>query len=256
MKNLIIIGVIGIVIFGASFASSTFLLQKDDEAETTEDANEQDSTSDDEFKVSNPMRSGKEGSKTTLPVPFKPKTLTDESVLKMVESIQDRETDVIEREKEILDRESRHRFILKDIQREKREYEAVVQQVQAKIEQAKQLLQTVEKRKMEIVAEQKKIELMQAEIEKRSTPQALTEQKNVKKIADWIGSMPAEDAANTFKRYANDGKLIMAARILRQIEERTAAKILTAMNDPVLVTQLLDEFKNSLPNQPPNKQRK
>ncbi len=249
MKKLIVVGVVGAIVFAASFIGSSFLLQQN-EAKNAD--TEQDETSETDMKMAkadSKKKSGKQDpmSSKDLPAPFKPKSLSEDSLLKMVESIQKREAAVLRKEKEILDRESRHRFILNDIQREKREYEAVSAEVQAKIDQAKRILQTVEQKKKEILLESQKIKEMQGEIEKNATPRSIAEQNNIKKIAEWIQSMPADDAAKTFKRYADDGKMVMAAKILRQIEERTAAKILSAMNDPVLVTQILDEFKNTIP---------
>ena len=65
------------------------------------------------------------------------------------------------------------------------------------------------------------------------------------KTPEQLEKEAAEEAAKTLKAYANDGNMKFAAGILREIEERTAAKILTALEDPILVTQLLDEIKNT-----------
>ena len=249
MKNLIIIGIVGAVFFGASFIGSTMMLKKeeeDGEVETNpgELADIPPATTD----TANGAEQG-----NNLSAPFKPQTLSEESVLKMAESIQHREAAIIEREKQLLRRESKYKFILSDIQKEKREYEAVVQKVEAKIQEAKQVLELVEKKKDEILSEQQNIQQLHDEIEKKSKPQSVAEANNIKKMADWIGSMPTADAALTFKRYADDGKLDLVARILRQIEARTAAKILSELKDPVLVTQLLDQFKKTIPVTPPKR---
>ena len=252
MKNLMITGIVGLVFFGASFAGSTLLLQKKPEEEQTKQDETEDDLADEPIaKADTKSTSSKDGK--SLPAPFKAKTLTEDSILKMVESIRLREQSIKEREKELLERESKHQMVLNDIQREKREYEAVVQKVQARITEANQVLELVKQKKQEIEQEKKKIEDMQKDIERRTGPAALAEKKNVKKIADYLNGMPSEDAAKTLKAYANDGNLKFAAGILREIEERNAAKILTALEDPILVTQLLDEIKNAKHIIPPAK---
>ncbi len=253
MKNLIITGVVGLVFFGASYAGSTLLLQKkpEEEKKTTE-APVDDET--DDTQLTNDVVAKSDGTnKRSLPAPFKPKTLTEDSILKMVESIRLREQSIKQRERELLERESKHQMVLNDIQREKREYEAIVKKVQARIAEADQVLQLVNKRKLEIEEERKKIESLQKDIASKTTPEAVSQQKNVKKIADYLTGMPAEEAAKTLKAYANDGNLKFAAGILREIEERIAAKILTALEDPILVTQLLDEIKNTKHFTPPKR---
>lgn len=246
MKNLIITGVVGLVFFGASYAASTVLLQKKPEEEVVdENATAEAEVSDDVKPAEFKHDKGGANKGKGMPSPFKPPTLTEDSMLRMMESIQQREASLKQRKSELLERETRQQMILADINRQKREYEAIAEKVQTRIAEANKLLQLVNQRKAEIEKERNKIEVLQKDIENKTGPAAVSLKKNVKKIADYLAGMPSENAAKTLKAYADGGNLKFAASILSKIEERTAAKILTALEDPILVTQLLDEIKNA-----------
>ena len=76
------------------------------------------------------------------------------------------------------------------------------------------------------------------------------ETANIKRMSTWFQAMTPEKSAEYLSELANDGEMDMAAQILGNLEEREASKVLAAIKEPGLVTQLIDRFKS---REPPKK---
>lgn len=234
MRKLLIISIMGLVLFGASAAASMFLLPKPEETGEQE-------TADSDPGMSQPGKTSLV-SNEEIPIPFRPKGLTEESILELANTIREREDTIKERDHELDKRESRHKFILDDIEREKRELESVQKAVQDKIAEAQRLVAEIEEKRKGIVERQKEIEEGLAKIEKQQLPDAEAEQKNMKTLSGWLSAMPSDTSSQVIKKFCDDGKIDFAVEILANLEERDVAKILGPL-DPPLIKQLAEGLR-------------
>ena len=72
------------------------------------------------------------------------------------------------------------------------------------------------------------------------------EQKNTERLAVMYESMPPETAAKLFQEMADSGKMDNAVKVLVQMRERQAGKVIAEIPDRTLAAQLVDrilEFK-------------
>jgi flagellar motility protein MotE (MotC chaperone) len=81
------------------------------------------------------------------------------------------------------------------------------------------------------------------EIKKRQTEIDSGEKKNLDKLATIYDSMPAENAAKILQQMADSGKLDTAVKVLAQMKERQASKVLAEMQDASLAAQLVEKMR-------------
>ena len=232
MRNIIIVVLVGILLFGASFAASTFVFPKAEAEAEMEDGSGQSPASD----PNDPQASTNE----EVPVPFRPKTITEEAVLKMAESIRLREEDLKRDRAQLAQKMTREQFILGDIQREKRELEALQQVVKDKIVEAQKLIRQLQQSKQAITAERQQIEKRIVDLEKLAAPESQSIQKNLQQAADWLTNMQPEKSSQILKQFCDDGQMDRAVEILVRVDERAASKMLAPL-DSQLVKQLIEK---------------
>ncbi len=88
-------------------------------------------------------------------------------------------------------------------------------------------------------ANKKKIE----EAQKRVIDIAQSEDKNLLKMAAVYDAMPPENAAKIMQQLADTGKMETAVKLLSQMKETKAAKVLAEMSDPALAAQMTEKVR-------------
>lgn len=82
-----------------------------------------------------------------------------------------------------------------------------------------------------------------ADIQKKQAELDAIERKNIEKMASMYDTMAPESAARIVQQMADSGKLDTAVKILGQMKERQAARVLAELPDATLAAQLLDKLR-------------
>jgi hypothetical protein len=310
MKNLVMLGVIGAVLFGASYGASQFLLvpgqsQADSAHGKAGDAGHGDDQSDahgdesggDHGAAGAPAEHGDEGGHETadeapgddhgepaaeagghggsegdghgdaaghshdegfegpamagaahekvekvdaMPVSLRPdQSLSIEAVLQLSDSIRKKEQQLADREQVVVREEDRLKLLFEDLRREQKELEALGDSVDSKISAARELLASLQQQQ-QLAGSPNSSNGGPASNDGSGATTAAPVDPRVEQARGWIKSLEADQAARYLKEFANQGDLKFAAQLLKSLDDRQAAKILAALNDPVLGTQLVE----------------
>jgi len=231
-----------LVLFAGSAAGSWYLYGRNMPGQDTESAQAGVSGAADGATGRDALTAASAGD-GELPVAVRPRPLSAEEIYQLGNVIRSREEALKEREKQIEDREQRAKLMLEDIRAEQIELEALQAKIQSQIESAESLLAKIAAEKQQAEQLRQAAEKDQQHHQQSQAQAEETQSQNVRRMAEWFQNMEAETAAEYLRELADNGKLAMAVQLLANFEERDAAKILAAMNDPALVAQLTEEFK-------------
>jgi hypothetical protein len=184
-----------------------------------------------------------QASSDQLPVAVHPRPISAEDIYRFGSVIRNREEVLKNREERLERQENRVKLMFEDIRAEQVELEALQAKIQSQVESAEALLAQISTEKQE--ADQIRSAAAKEREEYKKSQMEIDESQvqNVRKMAEWFQNMDADKAAEYLRELANDGKLSMAVQLLSNFEERDAAEILAAMDDPALVIQLTEELK-------------
>jgi len=179
-----------------------------------------------------------------LPLAVRPPATSPEEMVRFSLTMGKREEALKKREEELRQKRIRLKIVEEDIRTAQRELEGLEAQVRGKIGIAQDTLKSV-------IEERQSLKKQQAEAAKELTDyqnhlQAVddNETENIKRMSTWFQAMVPEKSAEYLSQLVNDGEMDMAAQILGNLDEREASKVLAAIQDPGLVTQLIDRFKS------------
>ena len=150
-----------------------------------------------------------------------------------------------EREQEIEQRQAQLKLIESDLAGSRKEIDGLQAMVQESVQRADQLLKNLEQQRQQFEQQKKDAESTMESLRSQDDEANAAEATNIRKISSWFQSMPPEKAAEYLRELSNDGNTTSAVKLLENIEERNAAKILAAMEDPALVVELTEAFRNS-----------
>ncbi|QEF97629.1 hypothetical protein Mal15_16700 [Stieleria maiorica] len=236
MKAIISAMITCAVIFGLSAGATQFLLKKPPvDLESTEaDVSGEESTG----LLAEDMV---DGGGDAVPVSFRPdNNVSVEAVLQMSDSIKRMEQELAEREERVKRDEMRVKLIFDDLTTEQDELRAFSEGIDTKLdllsrmtEELKSTLANVEQQKAELEKLSKK-----AETKKGTTVSSVDSQAD--EVKGWFEGLQPEQAADYLREFSNNGKMGLAASLLQKMPDRQKSKILGAMNDPILVNQLIE----------------
>lgn len=232
MKKIMLLGITGVVIFAASASASWFVFNQTKAPEDTESTAQANSDSAPEPTAIKPetMNSSDD---SQFQVAFKPEDVSVESLLRIVDSIKGREQALDSKQLLLNKREQRVNLALVDLEREQQEIENLNSGFDTRLERLQELVQQLEQ-----------MENPEPSIDGEQTPgtpsgeSANYDPKYLKKLAEWLQGMPVESAAGSIKEFVNDGKIDLVSKIMVQIEDKNAAKLLAALQDEKLITEI------------------
>jgi hypothetical protein len=283
MKNILMMGLIGGVIFGASAGASFFLQQKrhaagkevaatdehgagheadahgeekhpaakDPSHETKHDAKHEAHAETSHSTASTTS----EGTASTsavdqlrplehaLPSSIRPRPVSVEELLRYSLGLKTREAAIDGKEKDLERRQSQVNIALTDIQGEQHELDGLRRQVKDQISAVDNLLAKLAEERQAFQAEKSKAE---EELKKYDTVKKdddVSQRDNVKRMSAWFQGMEPEKAAGVLKSLANEGKMELAVQLLANFEEREASKVLAAIDDTTLTVELAEAFQ-------------
>jgi flagellar motility protein MotE (MotC chaperone) len=223
MKNFFILGLVALLLFSISASLSLWLNQSRASAEADKTADK----SGDKEKPSDKDKGGKKAVPATdphaAPPPHgDPKADALAADAQAVAALRDREFRLERRAAQI-------ELITRDLQAQQDAVEALSRQLAAELKTA--------------TAKSADLEALANDLDKRKVDLVSTERKNIEKMAAMYDSMAPESAALIMKQMADTGKLDMAVKILSQMKERQAARVLAELADPSLAAQLLERMR-------------
>ncbi len=191
--------------------------------------------------------------KDRLPVAIRPRDMSIEELLRYSMGVKEREEKVKQSEELLQKRRVQQQLALADIEGERREIDDLRVQVSDQLKHAETLIEKLNEVRSRFMQEKEDASqsLQQMKHERITIDQEHMD--NTKRLSQWIQSMDPEKAAGVLTSMANDGEeqMAIAVQILRNLEEREAAKILSAIEDTKLVQQLIEKFR--LLQKPPEK---
>ncbi len=151
--------------------------------------------------------------------------------------------------------ELRLKLVQDDIAAHKQEVEGILKQIQSGIETGEQLLDQVAQQRQTLATEKLQRQQELDEIRKATTVPEETEEANVKDMSKLLGSMAETKAAALLKELIQKGNMKLALQLLSTMEQRDAAKVLDSFDDPVLLADITERFKE-LPKPPPKPKKR
>jgi flagellar motility protein MotE (MotC chaperone) len=163
---------------------------------------------------------------------FRPKTnAATEEAGQLSAQLREQQAAVKDRENRLDRRQSQIDLVLQDIRAERATVDKVRKQVAEELRLLVEKITELEQKQTAVKATKP------AEVDPAD------ERKNLDRMAQMYESMPAENAARILQQMADMGKLDTAVRILSQMKERQAAKVLAEISDPALAAQMLDRMR-------------
>ncbi|MDV6029302.1 MAG: hypothetical protein F9B45_04190 [Phycisphaera sp. RhM] len=240
MKAIITAMITCAVIFGLSAGATQFLLKKTPaDLEATDSA--EPAGPQGEFAADEAI----DPQGDAVPVSFRPdNNVSVEAVLQMSDSIKRMEQELAEREERVKRDEMRVKLIFDDLATEQDELRAFSEGIDTKLDMLSRMTEELKSTLSDV--EQKKTEL------EKLTKKADTKKVNTVSSADtqadevkgWFEGLQPEQAAEYIREFSNNGKMGFAASLLQKMPDRQKSKILGAMNDPILVDQLIEALTN------------
>lgn len=214
MKNFLVLGLLAALLFTVSAALSVWLNQSKHAAEADKDK-EKDKVAAKGAKAGEP----KETTEPKAAPKVEPPPPGPESAALIVR----------EREAKLDRRAAQLELVVRDLQSQREATEAALQAVLSEMKK--------------VSNETSKLDALAEDLRRKKVEFEAGEKKNIEKIAAMYDAMTPEAAAPILKQMADTGKLEMAAKILVQMKERNAARVLEAMNDPALALQILEKMR-------------
>jgi flagellar motility protein MotE (MotC chaperone) len=213
MKNFLILGVLALFLFSVSAGLSLWLNQAKTDA-TAEKEKVKDGHNEKE-KGHGPKELGGHD-------PIVPKSEGAHNLVDVGASLN-------QREDKLKYRTAQMDVVLRDLQVQREATDATLNKVLLELKN--------------VGTEAAKLEKLTTDLTKGRLEVEASEKKNIDKLATVYDSLAPESAAPLLKEMAEKGQLDMAAKILFQMKERNAARVLEAMNDPSLEFQIVSRIR-------------
>jgi flagellar motility protein MotE (MotC chaperone) len=224
MNKLALFGVTALVLFAASFGVSYFWQRNKTTSGETQEGGPPGTT----------PKAGQPGSGTGSAAAGP----TAEEAAKLAAGLRERLGSIQEREAEVAAREKNLELVAQDIRTQRTEMEKLSRELLAEL---KKIREQLEKGALSTTEPKTPLD----EFRRRILQDRGGEQANLRKLAEMLQNMAAEDAAKLLAELAAAGKMDTAVKLLAAIQERFAAKILAELEfcAPQLPAQLVEKLK-------------
>jgi hypothetical protein len=245
MKSMIVVGLVGVILFGISAGVSWLVVLPKLAATAEEKLSEEDQQPLDPPAM--PGNIPEQDKLENMPVALRPEIpVTVEAVTELAQSIMKKEQLLVASEKRLKDEEKRIGLLFEDLKREREELTAFGQRVDAKVLQAREAAELLNLETQSLANQKKTLSALEKKTGKDSTDVASDAlDDRVKLVKSWFAKLEPESAASYLKEMVNRGDMEFAARMIDSLEERQIAKILEAFNDPPLIAQIVEAFTNN-----------
>ncbi len=245
MKKLMVIGVTSLVLFILSASASYFWQQKHKSGSTLDAAGKEGSSHKEAAKHSPAPSVATSHDDSTPRAAVRPAyNPGTEEIARMTSELRSRLSSVHEREEQLAARKKMIELIQEDIRGERTALDELRSQIKSELEALNEAVEGVEKQRGSIDEERQKISKTTQEMEAKIVQLQKEEQDNLKKMSGMYNSMSPEVAARILQNLADTGKMDTAVKVLGQMQERQAAKVLAELSDAGLAAQLVEKLKS------------
>jgi len=175
-----------------------------------------------------------------VPSAIPPRSMSAEDLYRIGEIMKGREEAIARREKMLETEDRRIKLVMRDIDAEQQETDGLFTQVRGTLESATEMLDQLRDENERLSAVKTKQEETTPTDNSAAMPSP-NEMKNAKRWSNIFQGMDPSRAAEYLTEMADEGDTQLVIRIVSLFEERKASKILEAMPDNQLVTQLAAE---------------
>lgn len=238
MARFLLYSLFGMFFFALAAAGSWFLLQNraNEKAEETKVEVTPDGMT--VAQTASPAESA-----DPLPVAVRGRPMSAEEAFRYGAAFRNQQEALKTREQALKDDQMKVKLMQDDLKVQQRELEGLLSQIRELLKNGEELVATIQQDKNQLELDRQAAQSNLDELKQAELAYDKSEQTNVKQLSRWFQSMPPESAAEYLRELSNDGKMDSALELLSNIEERDAAKILVAMQDPTLVAQLTEKFR-------------
>jgi len=255
MKKLLILGALAGLMFGGSAGVSWYLRNlKDGKPTNAGGTNASPALQAERLTPSDVSANGSSTAsapnplRPVTPPPFNPEAdgtiQLAANLSRQMEAVRAREQHLNVRQKqlELIQQDTRsERVVLDGLRRQVADEAAALEKSMAVIEQRFQDLQQQREQAKEHLSS----------IRKQTTEFDQLEAERIRQLATMVEGMPPENAARLIQHMADSGSLDTAVKILAAMKERSAAKVLSEIQDPSIATQLFDRVRGLKKPAPP-----
>ena len=245
MKKLLVIGVTSLVLFAISATASYFWQQQQKSAPGTEAAGKEGPAAKEPAKHASATaaNAGHEDSAPRAAVrpPYNPGT---EEIARMTNELRTRLATVRDREDQLTARKKMIELIQEDIRGERSALDELRTQIKSELDALNEAVEGAEKQRTSLDEERQKVSKTTQDMEARIVQLQKEEQDNLKKMSGMYNSMSPDVAAKILQNLADTGKMDTAVKVLSQMQERQAAKVLAELTDAGLAAQLVEKLKS------------
>lgn len=252
MKKLLIVGVMSLILFVISASASFFWQQKmlgltdhgnEKAAETSgKEAAHSHAESRHEKPSVAPAASHEDNAPRAAVRPTY--NAGAEEIARMTGELRSRLAAVREREEQVAARKKMIELIQEDIRGERSALDELRTQIKNEIEALNEAVEGMEKQRGNLDEERQKMSKNTQDMEAKIVQLQKEEQDNLKKMSGMYNSMAPEIAAKILQNLADTGKMDTAVKVLGQMQERQAAKVLAELTDAGLAAQLIEKLKS------------
>lgn len=179
-----------------------------------------------------------------LPVSIRPKDVSVEEMLRLGMSLNEREKRIAKAEDALQAKVVQQQIAFAEVTAEQAEIDGLRKEVADQLTKGEQFLSQLMQSRQAVIDERAATEKSLEEMKAAQGKVDEQQQANTKRLSLLLQSMDEDKGAEVLVEMANDGHLAEAAELLSLIEERDAAKLLSAIPDKKLVQDLVVAFRN------------
>ena len=163
-----------------------------------------------------------------------------EAVMKMTKAVKQMQRRLEERERRLQKEEQRVQLLFQDLTREQTELKAFSDGVEAKVSAMDRLVVELNDLMAQLDEKQALVEEDTPDAAAEDTSRESVVQARVGKVKDWFANLEPTQAAEYLKEFANGGQIDFAAALLQEMPDRQKSQVLSALNDPQLVSAMIE----------------
>jgi flagellar motility protein MotE (MotC chaperone) len=174
-----------------------------------------------------------------------------EYLTKLAADLESQSDGLRRREQGVTNRQKNIDLVYKEILKEQRNVDGIRKQIDEEMKLLAEKADAIERKYTETKLQGSKLDEQNKDLRQTLLEVEDAERVRVKQMANFYDTMEAEKAAPTFQEMIDSGKLDMAVKILSNMKDRSASKLLAQLPNQTLAVQLLDRLKGLKP--PPAK---
>ena len=234
--KMVIVGIVGLVIFGASAAGSWYVKTQvlaepvvEEEPEIIDIMSDPEETQEME----------KDADSRLMPVPVRDDPMTVEELVRFSMRLKAQRKELTQKEDEFQKRQVQQQLVLTDVKTEQNAITGLQTKLDKDLAVAESIISELNQLRADLKAQEDKVKMAEQDLEaKRIEVDGGFESKD-KRISSLMQGMSPEKAAASLQEFVDNGELDFAAQLLQHFDDRQAAKILDSIPNMKLVNELI-----------------